>query len=96
MNCLYWPRRLINIDYYGEDRRPSRSEPRQENRAKSVVGIMPTTLGIFWTGEGVGLRWPAEDLAVFAIASILLMMALASVTTVRCARDGSSQGSRSC
>jgi len=74
--------------------RPSRSEPR--HRAKSAVGIMLTTFGIFWIGEGVGLRWPAEDLAVFAIASILLMMALASVTTVRCARDGSSQGSRSC
>ena len=35
-----------------------------ENALKLSVGIMPSAFGTFWTGEGAGVVWPAEDLAL--------------------------------
>src|SRR5580658_4788374 len=32
-----------------------------ENTLKFAVGIMLSAFGIFWTGEGVGISWPAAD-----------------------------------
>jgi len=48
-----------------------------ENGLKFAVGLMLTTFGTFWAGEGVGVAWPWSDatlivlLAVFAIGSLL-------------------------
>lgn len=53
-----------------------------ENTLKFVVGIMLTGFGTFWAGEGVGLRWPGEDLAIlaliafYAVTAVLLVVAL--------------------
>ena len=38
-----------------------------ENTLKFVVGIMLTSFGTFWAGEGVGLNWPGEDLAILGL-----------------------------
>ncbi|HLW93029.1 MAG TPA: hypothetical protein VKS78_17235 [Roseiarcus sp.] len=54
-----------------------------ENALKFVVGIMLTSFGIFWTGEGLGAVWPGEDLAIPAIALIIALFALAAVATLR-------------
>jgi uncharacterized membrane protein len=35
-----------------------------ENTTKFVVGLMLTTFGTFWGGEGVGLHWPGSDAAI--------------------------------
>ena len=35
-----------------------------ENLLKLGVGVMLTSFGVFWVGEGTGLRWPGSDLAV--------------------------------
>jgi uncharacterized membrane protein len=35
-----------------------------ENILKMAVGIMLTSFGVFWVGEGTGLHWPGSDLAV--------------------------------
>src|SRR2546422_9080863 len=32
-----------------------------ENTLKFVVGIMLTTFGTFWLGEGFGVEWPLSD-----------------------------------
>lgn len=46
-----------------------------ENTLKFVVGIMLTAFGTFWAGEGVGMRWPGEDLAILGL---LIFYGLAS------------------
>lgn len=51
-----------------------------ENTLKFIVGIMLTTFGTFWTGEGFGVEWPLSDAfilvlaALYLIASFLLVM----------------------
>jgi uncharacterized membrane protein len=53
-----------------------------ENTMKYAVGLMLTSFGTFWAGEGVGIRWPLEDatilllLAAYAAASWLMVAAL--------------------
>jgi uncharacterized membrane protein len=55
-----------------------------ENALKFVVGLMLTSFGIFWTGEGIGADWPGADLALLAIFAIL---SLASFGIIRWARS---------
>jgi uncharacterized membrane protein len=31
---------------------------------KIAVGLMLVSFGTFWTGEGLGVRWPGSDVAV--------------------------------
>jgi uncharacterized membrane protein len=40
-----------------------------ENTLKFVVGVLLTSFGIFWGGEGAGVEWPGSDLAIPVIAS---------------------------
>jgi len=47
-----------------------------ENTLKYVVGLMLTSFGIFWTGEGFGADWPGEDLALVGLFAILAVSAL--------------------
>ncbi len=39
-----------------------------ENTIKTAVGIMLTSFGVFWVGEGAGVQWPGSDLAIPALA----------------------------
>jgi uncharacterized membrane protein len=59
-----------------------------ENQLKFVVGVMLSSFGIFWTGEGLGVPWPGEDFAILAFAALFLMVALAAVALMRRAREG--------
>jgi uncharacterized membrane protein len=61
--------------------RPLKRVP--ENTLKFAVGIMLSAFGIFWTGEGLGVPWPGEDLAILAFAALFLMVALAAVAFTR-------------
>lgn len=47
-----------------------------ENTLKFVVGLMLTSFGIFWTGEGLGAEWPGGDLALLAIFAVLVVVSL--------------------
>ena len=48
-----------------------------ENTLKFVVGLMLTSFGIFWTGEGLGADWPGADLSLLAIFAVLVAVSLA-------------------
>ncbi|MBN9218674.1 MAG: COG4280 domain-containing protein [Mesorhizobium sp.] len=54
-----------------------------ENALKFVVGLMLTSFGIFWTGEGIGAEWPGADLALLAIFAIVSLAAFAMVRWLR-------------
>jgi uncharacterized membrane protein len=51
-----------------------------ENLIKMIVGVMLTSFGLFWVGEGAGVNWPGSDLAILAL--IPLFAATAGVTIV--------------
>jgi uncharacterized membrane protein len=38
-----------------------------ENTLKFLVGLMLTAFGTLWAGEGVGLQWPGEDVAILGL-----------------------------
>lgn len=47
-----------------------------ENTLKFAVGVLISAFGIYWTGEGIGIAWPGQDLALLGIAVALLLAAL--------------------
>jgi len=53
-----------------------------ENLLKTVVGVMLTSFGIFWVGEGAGVRWPGSDatLVVLVAGFAVLTMVLIGIT----------------
>jgi uncharacterized membrane protein len=54
-----------------------------ENALKFVVGLMLTSFGIFWTGEGLGAPWPGADLAILGILAIFALFSAAAVGRLR-------------
>src|SRR5882757_9744698 len=54
-----------------------------ENTLKFAVGVMLSAFGVFWTGEGLGVPWPGEDLAIVAFAALFLVVAATGVTLSR-------------
>ncbi|MBE3559850.1 MAG: hypothetical protein IMW89_11585 [Ktedonobacteraceae bacterium] len=54
-----------------------------ENTLKFVVGIMLTTFGTFWAGEGFGIEWPFADVFLFALAAIYLVVATLLITWLK-------------
>ncbi len=54
-----------------------------ENSLKMGVGIMLTSFGIFWAGEGVGVRWPGSDLWLLVIISWVAVVTASAVAWLR-------------
>jgi uncharacterized membrane protein len=54
-----------------------------ENTLKFTVGVLLSSFGVFWTGEGLGVPWPGEDLAILGFAALFLAVALAAVRLAR-------------
>ena len=54
-----------------------------ENALKFVVGLMLTSFGIFWTGEGISAEWPGADLALLAIFAVIALASFAIVRWMR-------------
>jgi len=47
-----------------------------ENTLKFGVGVMLSSFGVFWTGEGLGIPWPGADLALLYFGLIFLLTGL--------------------
>lgn len=54
-----------------------------ENTLKFAVGIMLSAFGVFWVGEGVGVPWPGEDIAIIVFALLFLLVAIVAVALAR-------------
>jgi uncharacterized membrane protein len=54
-----------------------------ENTMKFAVGVMLTTFGIFWAGEGAGLHWPGRDASLVALLAYVLLTSVALVSGLR-------------
>src|SRR5580765_7790105 len=54
-----------------------------ENALKFAVGIMLTSFGIFWAGEGAGVDWPGGDVAILAMIAFVVATAFVLVEALR-------------
>jgi uncharacterized membrane protein len=57
-----------------------------ENTIKLAVGVMLTSFGLFWVGEGAGVHWPGSDLAILALIGLFLLVTVASISWLRTVR----------
>ena len=62
-----------------------------ENTMKFVVGVMLTSFGVFWGGEGAHARWPGSDAALLVIVPVVALFTLGLTALLR-ARSGSGSG----
>ncbi len=54
-----------------------------ENSLKFVVGVMLTSFGVFWGGEGVHAHWPGGETSLLVIIPLLLLFSLGTVAALR-------------
>ena len=54
-----------------------------ENALKFAVGILLTSFGMFWAGEGVGVDWPGDDAALPALIAFMLAGSAAIVLAAK-------------
>ena len=54
-----------------------------ENSLKFAVGVMLTSFGLFWGGEGVHAHWPGGETALLVIVPAVLLFALGTVASLK-------------
>jgi uncharacterized membrane protein len=54
-----------------------------ENTLKFIVGIMLTSFGVFWGGEGAGAHWPGSDAALLVIIPAVALFAIGLTSLLR-------------
>jgi uncharacterized membrane protein len=54
-----------------------------ENALKFGVGVMLSAFGVFWTGEGLGVAWPGQDLALLVFAALFIATGIATANGLR-------------
>src|SRR5882724_10792519 len=54
-----------------------------ENTLKFAVGVVLSAFGVFWIGEGLGVPWPGEDLAILGFSALFFIVAVAAVASAR-------------
>ncbi len=57
-----------------------------ENALKMIVGVMLTSLGTLWTGEGMGIVWPLGDWAVIGMAGVFAVTTAVMIGMTKSAR----------
>jgi uncharacterized membrane protein len=61
--------------------RPLASIP--ENTLKFAVGVLLSSFGTFWVGEGLGFEWPGADWSLLGLVAGFLLVALFAVPASR-------------
>src|SRR5262249_30971815 len=54
-----------------------------ENILKFGVGVMLSAFGVYWTGEGLGIGWPGEDIAIVVFALIFLAVGIITAVALK-------------
>ena len=54
-----------------------------ENTIKTLVGVMLTSFGVFWVGEGAGVHWPGDDLAIPVLVGFFVVVYFAFTAFMR-------------
>ncbi len=54
-----------------------------ENWMKFAVGVMLTSFGMFWGGEGAGVRWPGGDAALLVLVPVVALVSAACIVWLR-------------
>ncbi|HEY6471548.1 MAG TPA: hypothetical protein VIY26_01565 [Acidimicrobiales bacterium] len=54
-----------------------------ENTIKTAVGIMLSSFGLFWVGEGAGVHWPGSDLAIPVLVGFFVVVYFAYTALMR-------------
>jgi uncharacterized membrane protein len=54
-----------------------------ENTIKTLVGVMLTSFGVFWVGEGAGVHWPGDDLAIPVLVGFFVVVYFAFTAYMR-------------
>jgi len=54
-----------------------------ENTIKTLVGIMLTSFGLFWVGEGAGVHWPGSDLAIPVLIGLFALVSAGAVALLK-------------
>jgi len=58
-----------------------------ENTLKFVVGIMLTSFGTFWAGEGFLINWPLADVFILILVALYLAASFILITALRQAKQ---------
>jgi len=61
-----------------------------ENAIKTFVGIMLTSFGVFWVGEGAGVHWKGSDLAILVLIAFFALVTAGAVKGMRRLAPGKS------
>lgn len=70
--------------------RPARRIP--ETQLKYIVGLVLTSFGCFFAGEGLGIHWPLGDAALLVLAGVFLLASRLLVATLGRATPAAAQG----
>jgi uncharacterized membrane protein len=54
-----------------------------ENLLKCIVGILLSSFGTFWTGEGLNAIWPGDDLSILGLVAGYTLTALLAIAAAR-------------
>jgi uncharacterized membrane protein len=54
-----------------------------ENTIKFAVGLLLTSFGVFWAGEGLGVDWTIEDFTILALLGVFAAAAFMLVRLLR-------------
>ena len=54
-----------------------------ENTLKYAVGVILTSIGTFWAGEGMGAVWPLDFVSIGVLAALYFAASRAAIVVIR-------------